>query len=508
MKRFAYILFVAFSLIALSPMAYSQDLQRFSERQIIGTARYVGMGGAMTAIGGDPTAALDNPAGLGLYRRSELSLTLDETIDNTTQLLPNSTQPLHNSTQSYSRTRFAAPNISAIWALGNPQRQRGMIYSNFMLSVNRLANFNRDMVAEGQGMGMLSSLCAITDGLAEQYLQNQPWNDSEIGWLSILGYETYLINPIEDNLWEPAFNFTEGTLSISESGTYDQYNLSWAGNINNQWYIGVGLNVPTLSYTKRTSHQETDRVNSAELKSMYHLSGVGVGGSIGIIYRPIQALRIGASFHTPTVMSLSVQTEGDMYSTVDGQTYEILTPASGVMSETLNMPLRTSVSVAGQLGSRGLLAIQYDYAHAAQMNDVHTLRIGAEAQAYRGLFLNAGYVYESSFMKEDPVWLLAYNDVRTDMDYRYTASTQYCSFGLGYRGAQLVAQLAYQYRWQNLHQYASEMQTIPFEVGTQTHRIVLTLAWRFNGRAEMAYDNGVDQYTYMQSLPVRRSLVD
>ena len=76
------------------------------------------------------------------------------------------------------------------------------------------------------------------------------------------------------------------------------------------------------------------------------------------------------------------------------------------------------------------------------MEDVHTLRIGAEAQAYRGLFLNAGYLYESSFTKEDPVWLLGYNDVRTDMDYRYTSSSQYASVGIGYRGAQLVAQLA------------------------------------------------------------------
>jgi hypothetical protein len=43
----------------------------------MGTARYVGMGGAMTAIGGDPSAAIDNPAGLGLYRRSEISVTID-----------------------------------------------------------------------------------------------------------------------------------------------------------------------------------------------------------------------------------------------------------------------------------------------------------------------------------------------------------------------------------------------------------------------------------------------
>ena len=498
MKRLLIILSLAYS---LSPIAYCQDVQRFSERQVTGTARYVGMGGAMNAIGGDPSAVLDNPAGLGLYRRSEIMLTIDETMDHTTQLVGDA--------ESYVRYRFALPQVSAIWAWGNPNKQRGFIYNNFMFSANRLANFNRNIVVKGQGMGMIPTICNITNdmgGVPEESLQDKPWNDNEIGWLSILGYEAYLINPIENNQWEPAVELTDGSLSISESGSHDQYTLSWAGNISNQWYVGLNLNIPTLSYTKNVSLLETDRINSAELKSMYHLSGVGVNGSIGLIYRPIQALRIGAAFQTPTVMSLSVQTEGDMYSMIDGNKYEVLTPASGVMSENMTSPLRTSIGIAGQLGNKGLLSLQYDYAHAAQMEDVHTLRIGAEAQAYRGLFLNAGYVYESSFTKEDLVWLLGYNDVRTDMDYRHTSSSQYASVGIGYRGAQLVAQLAYQYRWQTIHQYASEWQLHPFDVNTQTHRIVVTLAWRFSGRAEMAYANW--DVSYMQSLPVKKSLVD
>ena len=476
MKRLLLILFLVYS---LSPISYCQDVQRFSERHLMGTARYVGMGGAMTAVGGDPSAVLDNPAGLGLYRRNEITLSISETIDRTQQA---------EGIDTYQSARFAAPNIATIWVWGNPNKQRGMIYSNVMLSANRLANFNREIVAKGTGLGMVPSICALTNGLDETYLQNKPWNDTEIGWLSILGYETYLINPQVDSLatdvlnqyqWTPAVDFTEGSLSVSEVGYYDQYTLSWAGNISNQWYVGLSVNIPTLSYTKRTSHYETDRFQSAELKSMYHLSGVGVSGTIGLIYRPIQALRVGASFHTPTMMSLSIQTEGDMYSTVEGKKYEALTPASGVVSSEMVSPLRTSVSVAGQIGNKGLIAVQYDYAHSSEMEDVHTLRIGAEAQATRGLFLNAGYVYESSFMKNDPVWMLGYNEIRTDMDYRYTQSSQYLSAGVGYRSDAVVAQLAYQYRWQTVHQYASEMQLLPLEVGTQTHSIVATLAWRF-----------------------------
>ena len=472
MKKILLILFLAYS---LSPISYSQDVQRFAERSTIGTARYVGMGGAMTAIGGDPSAAMVNPAGLGLYRRSEISVSIDETIDNTQQVGSNDT---------YQRTRFAAPQISAIWAWGNSQKQRGLVYNNFMFSHNRLATFNRDIVVKGAGMGMVPTICNITNdegGVSEEFLVNKPWDNVEIGWLSILGYEAYLIDPIENNKWKPAVDFTDGSLSISETGTSDQYTLSWAGNISNQWYIGIGLNIPTINYTKHTSLREENKQNSssAELKSMFHVSGVGVSGSFGLIYRPIQALRIGASLQTPTILSLSRQSTGDMYSTIAGQKYEVLTPESGVMDIDIASPLRTSVSVAGQLGKIGLIAVQYDYAHSNEMEDIHTLRMGAEAQMTRGLFLNAGYVYESSFMKEDPKWLLGYNEIRTDMDYRYTAATQYASAGIGYRSDVVVAQLAYQYGWQTIHQYASEEQALPFYVDTHTHRIVATLAWRF-----------------------------
>ena len=65
------------------------------------------------------------------------------------------------------------------------------------------------------------------------------------------------------------------------------------------------------------------------------------------------------------------------------------------------------------------------------------------------------------------------------MDYRYTPQSQYASIGFGYRNNQVIAQLAYQYRWQTLHQYASEMQAMPMDIQTRTHRIVATLAWRF-----------------------------
>ena len=483
MKKLLLILLLIYN---LSPIAYCQDVQRFAERQIAGTARYVGMGGAMTAVGGDPSAVLDNPAGLGLYRRSELAITLDETIDYTTQHNATTTK---NPPITSQRTRLGIPHTSTIWSIGNPNKQRGIIFNNLMFSINRLANFNRNIIARGENLGLVETIYQKTTGVPERDLATDeasrydPWSNRNVAWLSVLGYATYLIDPDTSTLggsnkWTPAVNFTKGTLSISESGSADQYTFAWAGNINNQWYIGLSLNIPTLSYTKQTSLCETNRIHSAELKSLFHLSGVGIGSSIGLIYRPMQHLRIGASFQAPTMIMLSEQTEGDMYTTINGGNYECLTPASGSIKSEMISPLRTSVSVAGQIGNIGLVSLQYDYAHSAEIHDVHTVRIGAETQVYTGIFLNAGYIYESTFLKKEASAPLLDN-IRTDTDSRFDVNTQYASVGLGYRNNIIAAHIAYQYRWQMLHQFATESQQTPMDILTKTHRIVATLAWRF-----------------------------
>ncbi len=468
-KYLKYILFLYFLFASLNVEVQAQDVQRFAERHITGTARYVGMGGAMTAIGGDPSAVFDNPAGLGLYRHSELSISLDETIDYTKQF---------TKLDSHQRTRFAASQVSAVWTWGNPNRQRGMILNSFMLATNRLANFNRDLRVQGEGMGMLPSICALTDGLQEKYLQNLPWDNVEIGWLSILGYEGYLINPMKNDRWTPALDMKNGEILLSETGNIDQYSLSWAANISNQWYVGVSVNIPSLAYTKRTTFTETDQINIAELKSMYHVSGLGVSGSLGLIYRPIQWLRFGASFHTPTIMNLSMQTEGDLYTLVDGSKYEVITPSSGAVNMELISALRTSVSIASQISNLAMLALQYDFSHAKDMENIHTLHMGLEFQVCRNVFLNAGYVFESSFTLTDPTIGLAYNSIRTDMDYRYTPNSQFYSMGFGYRSHKFIAQVAFQYRVQTIHQYATEMQVEPVVVFGQTHRVVASLAWK------------------------------
>ena len=126
MRRIGIIGFVMLSL-ALQ----AQDYARLSERTILGTARYVGMSGAMTAIGGDPSAAQDNPAGLGLYRRSEVMLTGDLGIDKTT------------STKSL--LHFSLAQASVVLSLRTGNEDKGIIAHNLMFSYQRRRTYARTM---------------------------------------------------------------------------------------------------------------------------------------------------------------------------------------------------------------------------------------------------------------------------------------------------------------------------------------------------------------------------
>ena len=73
MRRLFY--FLAAVLISGSAMAQDQyDAANFSSSDLNGTARYVGMGGALDALGGEITTMSTNPAGIGLFRHPEVAL--------------------------------------------------------------------------------------------------------------------------------------------------------------------------------------------------------------------------------------------------------------------------------------------------------------------------------------------------------------------------------------------------------------------------------------------------
>ena len=133
MKKIIFTLLLVAAAMCVSAQG-QMDALRFYESDIMGTARYMGMGGAFNALGGDATAISKNPAGLGVYRRSELSFGTNMSI-NKSQMETNS------STISGTRANFNFNNFALVASFVNQNASSGLIASNFAVTYDRLKNF-------------------------------------------------------------------------------------------------------------------------------------------------------------------------------------------------------------------------------------------------------------------------------------------------------------------------------------------------------------------------------
>ena len=73
-------LYITLLLCGASLMATAQgtfDVLKMSETQLNGTSRYMSMAGAFGALGGDVSAISQNPGGIGVYRKSDISVTMN-----------------------------------------------------------------------------------------------------------------------------------------------------------------------------------------------------------------------------------------------------------------------------------------------------------------------------------------------------------------------------------------------------------------------------------------------
>lgn len=444
MRRLSYIVFSVCTLCSVlcTPVS-AQDYARLSEQGIYGTARYMGFGGAMTAIGGDPSAVHDNPAGLGLYRRFEAMMSLEVNIDKTWQTA---------TANKASYTTFRLPQASVVFSLPTPTlSDEGIQFHNLMLSYRRLNSFNRSYLAKGTN-GV--SLGALVDS------PTIPWN---------IPFCTDLLNRTHQ-------------MKLRESGYVDEFAFDWSMNISNQWYIGVGLGVQSYLLNSSGDYYETfDSTNVAgeyydiENETGLILKGISCNFSLGLIYRPTKWLRLGLSMHTPSFGVLRTYTSGTFSARTDSVRFSYAPNLTSV-DRSFRLPWRTSASIAFQCGAYGMLAFQYDFAHGNHRDDVHTLKAGLEVIPVMGLYINAGYAYESTFKK---TYTPAAMDPTFDRQDTYSICpkwSQYASVAVGYRGTYFMVQAAYQFRWQNNLLYAHEWAE-PYDMTTNTHRIVITLGW-------------------------------
>ena len=144
MKRLFLILYiistaiVSFAQTNVSiPSFQKYDAILFSQQEVNGTARFVGVGGAMGALGGDATTIFYNPAGIGIYRSSEFTASLNVHWNNATMKGVGSTQRRVNA-------NLGNAAYVAHWGIGASRgKERGLIGMSLGLAYNRMKNYDR-----------------------------------------------------------------------------------------------------------------------------------------------------------------------------------------------------------------------------------------------------------------------------------------------------------------------------------------------------------------------------
>ena len=273
----------------------------FSQHYAGSTARSVGMSGAFGALGGDVSVLSTNPAGLAIYRSSEFTFTPTLNLSTTSAKYENEKPNYANN------PRFIFNNAGYVYSK-SMYNEKGLQSINFGIAYNRLSDFNRTV-----NINIPNAKSSLLD---EFVFYANDYGNSEI---------PFEINELHDHYERTAFEawaiyfggdndeyysfFTDLGYNqplkreTTTRGGIGEYDFSIGFNFNNNLYFGATLGVQSVFYHETVYHTEEPDFHymySFTFKDENQTEGTGVNFKTGIIWRPVQMLRLGAAVHTPT----------------------------------------------------------------------------------------------------------------------------------------------------------------------------------------------------------------
>lgn len=255
MKKITYLL--ACMLVLSLPLAAQGEVDalRISREDLYGTARAMSMGGAFGALGGDQTGVSINPAGIAVYRSSEIAGTLNLSREG-------------SSVGSYdaNKSRFDLDNLGFVGYF--PLRSDVVPLINFGFSFSKLKSFDKNIDAVGSpASSMIDYIVDRSAGVNPSSLEfgdNLPDPFESQPWLSVLGFNSYLIDDhydgVNDEYYYTPLN-TRGELygneiKTRERGYIDNYDFTVGTTINNVLNLGLSLSIKDISYSVTSDYWE------------------------------------------------------------------------------------------------------------------------------------------------------------------------------------------------------------------------------------------------------------
>jgi len=518
------------------------DVLQMSQNELRGTSRFMSMAGAFGALGGDLSTLTQNPGGIGVYRSSDVGITFS--------LDCNSSDA---GVGSINQTKFNVNNVGYVGAF----RFDGPTLKNlnFGFTFNRVHSFNRHY--SGGFADINNSMSNYIAGwlndegfTSEDLVSTSTFNPYFSGyapWIGIVSYDmptSYssgsqggsvgIVNERNGGMRGMFDNGTTGSayFEVEERGHVDEYNIAFGGNFANKVYWGFDFGINDLDYKSYNYYEES--LTNAYIKNgsktinentdadfayenYLHSSGTGVNFKFGLIVRPISALRIGAAFHTPTYYNMrdtyyvgaclsGYENGEELYyaekGSNDGYDY--------TSDYTIRTPWRFMGSLAGVIGTKGIISMDYEYVANQTMRigddggnvypDVtdnvknyfkpsHIIRLGGEYRLNPAWSLRAGYSYKTTQVEkviDDYETTVA--TVSTNPAYQYDNSVQYITCGAGYKHKSFYADLAYVHKYrQSVYNAFSPVAysdgyyepNLSADVKDHNNRISLTLGVRF-----------------------------
>lgn len=356
-------------LIATSYQASAQnegDALRFSLLQPQGTARSIGFGSALGSVGGDFSSLAVNPAGIGIYRSSEITFTPSLSFSTTTADFTGNSSEDNGS-------HFAISNLGLVTTQvfnGKRAKRTGWTTVSFGLGITRVADFTRDY--NYQGRNTTSSGSFIFEADANKYgLTNsdQPISQGD------LAYDTYLINPTTGGSgYLSVVNPTDSTpvsqnTVVHERGGITELGITLGGSYENKLMLGATLGIPIVRYTSSKTFEERD-LSGKENNDFGYFSytddlkttGAGVNLKLGAIYKFNDYVRMGVAIHTPSYLSLHDEENRSL--TTNTENFHGTVAATAVENQydyNLLTPYRAVVSGTVLFGKYGFFSLDYEY---------------------------------------------------------------------------------------------------------------------------------------------------
>lgn len=362
--------FLLSAIMVLPALAQTDaDALRLSTYDRIGTARAMGLGNAMGALGSDISVMGTNPAGIAWMRKSTISFTPTFENTNSSALLTNDSDALIWDDQT---NNLKLSGLGMVGAFHQPSNSIKTF--NIGLGYNTLANYDRQYYYEGSSVG------SIVDRFLELSNGQSGLDEFESG----VAYSAEAIYDADGNgFYESDFEKRPNSLvsksqEAQESGSMKEINAAMAFNANEKVMVGFALGIPLMNYSVEKSYIERDENTGVEdipafddlsYTEGYKLSGSGINLKIGAIFRPHQMLRLGIAYHTPTVMTISESNHHSEMAynyTLDNTSYQGKGESPiGYFDYRLKTPARIIGSAGVILGKSGLITAEVEYANYA-----------------------------------------------------------------------------------------------------------------------------------------------